>query len=78
MFRLGGPEAFWKFHAIAFANQRALAPERARAGVRTAERAHAPRGWISARVDMQSRASQIVPWAGIAVYLVIERACMFR
>ncbi|WP_437578039.1 thioredoxin domain-containing protein [Sorangium sp. So ce887] len=27
VFRLGGPEAFWKFHAIAFANQRALAPE---------------------------------------------------
>ena len=25
--RLGGNEAFWKFHALAFANQRALSPE---------------------------------------------------
>lgn len=27
VFRLGGAEAFWKFHALAFANQRALTPE---------------------------------------------------
>jgi protein-disulfide isomerase len=27
VFRLGGPEAFWKFHALAFQNQRALTPE---------------------------------------------------
>ncbi|MGK3989860.1 thioredoxin domain-containing protein [Sorangium sp. So ce136] len=27
VFRLGGPEAFWRFHELAFANQRSLAPE---------------------------------------------------
>ncbi|WP_437297593.1 thioredoxin domain-containing protein [Sorangium sp. So ce426] len=27
VFRLGGAEAFWKFHRLAFANQRALTPE---------------------------------------------------
>ncbi|WP_437968445.1 thioredoxin domain-containing protein [Sorangium sp. So ce260] len=26
VFRLGGPEAFWRFHELAFANQRSLAP----------------------------------------------------
>ncbi|WP_437781481.1 thioredoxin domain-containing protein [Sorangium sp. So ce1097] len=66
VFRLGGAEAFWKFHALAFANQRALTSESleawaAEAGVdRAAFRASVERQQHEPKVEQDLAAGKAV------------------
>ncbi|WP_437744014.1 thioredoxin domain-containing protein [Sorangium sp. So ce1504] len=56
VFRLGGPEAFWKFHRLAFANQRSLAPE---SFASWAAEAGVDRAAFRASFEQQQHASKI-------------------
>ncbi|AGP33657.1 hypothetical protein SCE1572_03585 [Sorangium cellulosum So0157-2] len=76
VFRLGGAEAFWRFHERAFADQRSLAPESfeawaAEAGVdRAAFRASFERQQHAAKIDQDLRAGRDVGVSGTPSTLI--------
>ncbi|WP_434045394.1 MULTISPECIES: thioredoxin domain-containing protein [Sorangium] len=76
VFQLGGAEAFWRFHGLAFANQRALTPESleawaAEAGVdRAAFRASFARQQHEPKIDKDLQAGKAVGVMGTPASLI--------
>ncbi|WP_438007894.1 thioredoxin domain-containing protein [Sorangium sp. So ce321] len=76
VFRLGGTEAFWRFHQLAFANQRSLAPESfeawaAEAGVdRAAFRAAFEQQRHAPKIDQDIEAGRAVRVTGTPASLI--------
>ncbi|WP_437690006.1 thioredoxin domain-containing protein [Sorangium sp. So ce176] len=76
VFQLGGAEAFWRFHGLAFANQRALTPESleawaAEAGVdRAAFRASFARQQHEPKIDEDLQAGKAVGVTGTPASLI--------